>query len=178
MKRTISLLLAALMLLSLCACGKEETTEPDEVTGEVYDAGCVSALAPEGWKAFPVPDLFDNYEGDNDPTAMQIGKGAKEGWDLFSVPYVQINYYGPDVSYAEPMRDYYDETEDIEPMTLGNYTWTGFNVISEDAPLSILWTEDGDVRMQITVSLCTGKNAVTLADPEVQAIIASITVTE
>lgn len=177
MKKIIAILMAALLLLGLCACGEkdEKPADPSEVKGETYDAGEVSALVPEGWKAFPVTDLFDEYDGDYDPTAIQIAKGAESEWDLFTVPYIQINYYGPDSWGMMMDSSFYDETEDLEPMTLGSYKWTGFNVIDEEYPQTILWAEDGDIQIQVMMNLGTGKDAISVSDPEVQAIVASIT---
>ena len=52
MKKTLAFVLAATMLVLLCACGgsgNTDTTDPAKIKGEVIDAGEVKALLPEGW---------------------------------------------------------------------------------------------------------------------------------
>lgn len=122
------LILALAMLLALTACGGTPE-DPSEVKGETFDAGNISALAPKGWKAFPVSDLFDEYEGDNNPNSMQICKDADDEWDLLSKPYIMITYYDPETSFLSA-KDWYDDAEDIESFTLGNYTWEGYTCTS------------------------------------------------
>lgn len=176
-KKILLLLLAFAMTLTLAACGGTPD-DPSKVKGETFDAGNVSALTPKGWKAFPVSDFFDEYEGDNDPNAMQICKDADSEWDLFSKPYIQINYYGPETSFYSS-KDLYDDVEDIESFTLGNYTWNGYNCTSLDYPYTILETTDGDISIQVNIlKKSSGNLEIALEDAEVQAIISSITVTE
>ncbi len=177
MKKAMLLLLAlALCTVALAGCGKETPKTPEEVKGEVYDAGNVSALVPDGWKAFPVSDMFDDYDGDYDPTAMQICKGGKTELDLFSKPYIQINYYPNNTMSI--YKDWYDEAVDIEPMQLGNYTWNGFTATSLGDPIAILWPESDDVQIQVTFSLGTDDGTITLNDADVQAILMSIKTAE
>lgn len=178
MKKIIAILLALVLCFSLAACGGDGDktsgdTTPDEVKGETYDAGNVSALVPQGWKAFPVSDLFEEYDGDNDPTAVQICKGGESEWDIFTKPYLQINYYPDNSLYVS--KDFYDDAADLEPMQLGGRTWNGFTATSMDYPMAILWTE-GDVQIQVTVNLGTTDGTITINDADVQAIIASIQV--
>ena len=77
-QKSFLLILALAMLLALTACGGGTPEDPSEVKGETFDAGNISALAPKGWKAFPVSDLFDEYEGDNNPNSMQICKDGDD----------------------------------------------------------------------------------------------------
>ncbi|MBQ3552592.1 MAG: hypothetical protein IJA35_05530 [Clostridia bacterium] len=184
MKKIFALMLAMVMCFAIFAgCdpaepGGNEIQNPEDITGEVYDAGNVSALVPDGWKAFPVMDVFSDEEGATDPDALQICKGAETEWDILIKPYVQINHYGPDTTNITPSKDWYDDAEDIDPITTGSYTWNGFTGTSLDAPLAILWTEDGDHKYQITILLGTGDDAITLSDADVLAILASIDVAD
>ena len=99
MKKVLALLLAAAMCAAaLTGCGggdkPKETEKPDtkipEVPGEVFDAGNVQALVPEGWKAFPQKDIIaDN--GTMDPDVISICKGAETELDLMSKPFVRID---------------------------------------------------------------------------------------
>mgnify|MGYP001054167195 FL=1 len=177
-QKSFLLILALAMLLALTACGGGSPENPSEVKGETFDAGNISALAPKGWKAFPVSDLFDEYEGDNNPNSMQICKDGDDEWDLLSKPYVMITYYGPEASFYSS-KDWYDNVEDIESFTLGNYTWEGYTCTSLDYPYTILETIDGDIAIQVDIlEKSSDKLEIALEDVDVQAIIASITVTE
>ena len=77
-KKGFALLLAATLCLTVfTACGKDEAPEtPETVKGEVFETEMLSALAPDGWKAFQGADSFDEYEGDYDPTTLNIIKGG------------------------------------------------------------------------------------------------------
>lgn len=74
-----------------------------------------------------------------------------------------------------PMKELYEETADLEPITIGNYTWNGFTGESIGTPIAILWTgEEGAGQIQLTICLENG-DKISLEDADVQAIIASIT---
>ena len=179
MKKLIALLMALVLCLSLTACGGDAadnsgaSSGQQEIKGETYDAGNVSALVPDGWKAFPVSDLFDEYDGDNDPTALQVCKGGETEWDVFTKPYIQVNYY-PDTELSI-YKDLYDDVVDLDPIELGGRTWNGFTCSSLDYPIAIFWTE-GSEQIQVTVNLGTTDGTINVDDADVQAIIASIQV--
>lgn len=175
MKKVIVSLLAVLMCLAVFAgCGSSGTQGDPEVSGETFDGGNVSALVPDGWMAFHGTDVFGDYEEGYDPNVIQICKGAKSELDMFSKPYMQINYYGADTTMMTPGKEWYDDTADLEPMNLGNYTWNGFTGVSMEYPIAILWTEDGDAQFQISIWLEMEDGKISLDDADVQAIIASI----
>lgn len=181
MKKNVKKVMALLLALVLCTamlagCGGDKGEAPktvDEVKGETYDTGNISALVPNGWKAFPVSDLFDSYDGEYDPTALQICKGGENDFDLFTKPYVQINYYPDNTMYVSS--DWYDDVVDLDPMQIGGYTWNGFTCNNMDYPTAVLYT-DGDVQIQITMILENDGGKIALEDVDVQAIIASIQV--
>lgn len=175
-KKGFALLLAAILCLTVfTACGKDEAPEtPEAVKGETYETEMLSALVPEGWKAFQGADSFDEYEGEYDPTTLNIIKGGESDWDIFTKPYVQVIYY-PDNSdnLMYVAKDWYDDVVDLEPMKLGGYTWNAFTGSSFDYPVAVLWT-DGDVQIQIAVMLEVEGNKISLDDMDVQAIIESV----
>ena len=94
MKKLIALLLAASMCVAMLAgcngnkkpeeTGKPDSGQPDttvttqpntatpDVPGEIFDAGNVQALVPEGWKAFPQKDVFSDEEDATDPDVICI----------------------------------------------------------------------------------------------------------
>ncbi len=152
--------------------GKNNTSN-ETAKGETYDAGNVSVLVPDGWKAFPVTDVFEEYDGEYDPTAVQVCKGGEEEWDIFTKPYMQINYYPDNSMYVSS--DWYDNVVELEPMQIGGYTWNGFTGTSLDYPMAVLYT-DGDVQIQVSITLENTDGKISLDDADVQAIIASIQV--
>lgn len=176
----LALVLVGLLMLSLCtACGaKGKNQDPTKITGEIFDAGNVSAMAPKGWKAFPVSDVFDAYEGDNNPNSIYLCKGAKNEFDLFSKPLVTITYYGPDTIYYSA-KSLFEDAKDIEGFTLGDYDWTGYEYASfEDAKTIMVETVKDDITITACFLTKTGNQTLSLEDPDIQAILANIKVTE
>jgi len=201
MKKLIALLLALSMLVCLTACGggdkkseggkssdpsKEVTGETDdtgkssdpskEVTGETYDAGNVSALVPEGWKAFPATDMWSDEENATDPDQLNIVKGGETEFDMLTKPYIQIVHYEPG-SMMVPSKDYYDSAADVDPVTTGELTWEGFSAVGMlEASFIIMWTTNADGhQFQINIYDKTDEGTITLNDADVLAILASIT---
>ena len=187
-----ALILAALMCMVLLAgCGKEEeaaasetnkTEKTDmeasektdaEVPGEIFDAGNVQALVPEGWKAFPQSDAFSDEEGATDPDVITICKGAETDLDLMSKPFVRFDYYGPDTEMGGGMKDWYSNVEDLEPIQCGPYTWEGFTT-TDYGLMAVLTAEDGKHQYQASVYLKTDDGSISLEDDDVLAILASV----
>ena len=176
----LALVLAGLLLLSLCtACGgKDKEQDPAKITGEVFDAGNVRAMAPKGWKAFPVSDAFDEYEGDNNPNSIYLCKGAKSEFDIFTNPLVTITYYGPDTTYFSA-KSLFDDAEDIAGFTLGDYDWTGYTYTAlGDAKTVMLETTKGDISITAYFLTETDGEKLSVEDADIQAILASIQVAE
>lgn len=159
------------------AAPEESTEEPaantSDVAGEMYNAGNFSALVPEGWKAFPVEDIFADEEGAISPNSLSVCKGGETDWDLFSKPYLDIDYYGENSKLTPPAKDWYDDAEDIASFTAGNFTWEGFSATSYEMPMIILWGINGDVEYQVTIWFNGG--SISQTDADVQAILASLT---
>ena len=177
MKKIMIFMLAAVLFTAMLAgcSGTPAATDPADIKGETFDGGNISALVPDGWMGFHGTDYFDEYEEGYDPNVIQIAKGAKSEWDLLTKPYIMIGYYGPDNPMMTPMKELYEETADLEPITIGNYTWNRFTGESIGTPIAILWTgEEGAGQIQLTICLENG-DKISLEDADVQAIIASIT---
>lgn len=192
MKKFLAILLVLTMALCLFACGGKDTETPDnndkenvggeenndggnaEVKGETYSTGNFSALVPEGWKAFPVSDIWSDDADAKDPDALQIVKGGETDWDLFTKPYIKFDYYGPSESLMTPSSEWYDNATDLEPITAGKYTWNGFSATSMDVPMIILWAEDGDYQYQATIWTDQGDGTISVTDADVLAILASV----
>lgn len=155
---------------------KEE--KPDNETavgGELYDAGNVTVLIPEGWTAFPEKDVFADDEDTMNPDVLNVSKGGKTELDLFSKPYVRINYFGPDITMMKPDASWYEDVEDMEPFATGAHTWNGFFCTSLGTALAFLWCEEGEHQYQATLTLGSGTDTITPEDSDVRAILASVT---
>ena len=178
-KNILSILAAVLLTVTLAGCsGGPAVTDPADITGETFGDGNISALVPDGQMGFHGTDYFEEYEEGYDPNVIQIAKGAKSEWDLLSTPYVMISYFGPDNPMMGPMKELYEESADIEPVTIGDYTWSGFTGKSIDTPIAILWTgEEGSDQIQVMICLENG-DKISLEDADVQAIIASINISK
>ncbi|MBR2639881.1 MAG: hypothetical protein IKD39_04870, partial [Oscillospiraceae bacterium] len=153
MKRIIAFLLVFILCFSGCGSDEPsvnpeqnnpESSSSPEISGEVFSAGNVKALVPEGWMAFTIADVFAETAGEKDPDVIQICKDAESDWDIFTNPYVQINYYGPDVEFFAPGKDWYTDTEDIKPFKAGSHEWEGFTGYSDEYLFAMLWCIEGD----------------------------------
>jgi len=193
MKKILALLLAAVVCAALLAgCGgssnpqstdKPDTgtttaaAKPDEaapaVSGEFFDAGNVQALVPEGWKAFPQSDVFSDEEGATDPDVISICKGGETDFDLLTKPFVRIDYYGPDTEMGGGLKEWYSNTEDLEPVRCGKYTWEGFTT-TDYGLMAVLVAQDGKHQYQASVYLETDDGTISLDDEDVLAILASV----
>lgn len=173
MKKLFAILLTLLLLASLMACGKDKApATPEEVKGTVYDTGVFTVLVPDGWLAVPGPDIFDDYEGDEDPYQLSIYKGAESEWDAFSTPGVTIIFHEPDEEISDQSW-FYDNVETLAPITTGDYTWDAFTGESIGDPIAVLTTHSPSV-VQVNFTLEVNKKAITLEDAEVIAILQSI----
>jgi len=141
-----------------------------------HSAENISALVPEGWKAFPF------YSGGKEsPNTFSIHKGALTTMDQWYTPGVQVQLF-PDGSGfgSNTQKDMYPDVSDLTPQGLGDYTWEGFTGLAKDnkgefsRPFALLWTDAGSDKIQVTVWLKMEEISISLDDAEVQEIISSI----
>ena len=171
MKKFLAMMLVVMMVAAMfVACGEKEPETNGgenggvaEVKGEVFDAGEVKVLVPEGWKAYQM-----------DENTIQMGKGTGEILNPFSDSYLQIDYYDADTYMMEPDSSFYDDVEDIAAFELGGYTWNGFKAKSFGYAIITLWAEDGDDQFQVMVWPETGSKKISLDDSDFKAILESI----
>ena len=194
MKKALLIILVLILALCLASCGgkrvagsdiDESIAGGDDIvknvsgagndnagsaaapSGDEYNSGTISVIVPEGWMAFP---YYGMGSGDIDPDVISVNKGAKSEFDIQITPGLQItrNYHG-----SAANRDLYEETTDVGPLKLGNYTWQGFSGESYGYSFVILWT-DGDDSFQVTVWTDMGGETISFDDGDVQGIIACI----
>lgn len=184
MKKLIALLIALSMVVCFAACGGNENNdgpnagnkEPAaEITGETYDAGNVSVLVPDGWKAFPVFDMWSDEENATDPDQVNVVKGGETDFDLLTKPYIQIVHYEPG-GMVTPSKEYYENAADVESITAGDLTWEGFSgegLLGDT--LIVMWTTNADGhQFQLNIFNKTDAAEFALTDADVLAILGSI----
>jgi len=190
MKRMLVIGMVLLLSISMLAgCGgggdngdsagsdKKDSSKTAETSkGETYSAENISATVPDGWKAFPF------YSGgEESPNTFSVQKGALTALDIWSTPGIQISLF-PDGSGfgSNTQKDMYEDVMDLAPLTVGDYTWSGFSGLSKNSageyvlPFAILWTDAGNDKIQATVWLEMEGNTITLLDWDVQAILGSV----
>ncbi|MBR6791421.1 MAG: hypothetical protein IKM31_11215 [Oscillospiraceae bacterium] len=194
MKKLLTFMITAVILAGTLAGCKDKTPEkpaviPDKpssgqtsgetsavtptVSGTVFDAGNVQALVPDGWKAFPQSDAFTDDPDDTDPDVISVCKGGETDLDLLTKPSVRIDYYGSGTEMMGGLEDWYDQVESLDPIRLGPYTWEGF-ITTDYGRTAILCAEDGEHQYQASVYLDVEGQTISLDDPDVQAILASV----
>lgn len=195
MKKLAYILLALTLLLSLAACGgKTETpNEPNQTAqtpggeaantpapeapstkGEFYDTDNFKVLIPEGWKAFPQHDVFNDDPDAMNPNILQICKGATSDFDLFSKPLITVNYAGKSTTMMAPSKSFYDNVEDMADVTTGDHTWSAYSCESMGQKMYLLFEDQGVIQFQAAVAYETSGGSISLDDADVQAILASI----
>ncbi|MBR4158206.1 MAG: hypothetical protein IKR07_04765 [Oscillospiraceae bacterium] len=197
MKKWIGILLVLCMLAGLAACGgkteapaatgspaqasnsKPETeSKPGapaaSTKGEVYDTGNFKVLVPDGWKAFPQHDVFNDDPDAMNPNIIQICKGATSDFDLFTKPLITINYAGKSTTMMAPSKTFYDNVEDMDDVTTGDHTWSAYSCESMGQKLYMLFEDQGVIQFQAAVGYETDGGSISLSDADVQAILSSI----
>jgi len=201
MKKALALSLTVLLGMALLAgCGGDEeqgsqttsgtsttagasttasadvSPSPSSAKGETHDAGNVSALVPDGWKAFPF------YSGgEESENTFSVHKGALAAMDIWATPGVQITFFPEGAGFgSNNQKDLYREVADLATQKMGDYTWEGFTAMSRNVkdeyviPFAIYWTDAGSDKIQAIVWLEQGDAKVSVDDPDVVSIIASI----
>ena len=204
-KKAFCILLSFMLMLSITACGGDDepketeingngkpdtsvSTEPDttasEITGEIYDTGELRALVPDGWAAFPIPDVFADEPDAVKTSCFHIIKGGVSDRDIHAKPYIRLECLEPGVQIADPDPALEKNVEDVGPLNLGGYSWNGY--VFEDCfggygkpvvgKMAVLWTEAGSTRYEAVIRLEFNgqKEKISLEDDDVQAILASV----
>ena len=158
--------------------------EPEAAESMFYDTGKLRALVPEGWAAFPVPDVFADEPGKMKTSCFYIIKGGTSDSDVHSKPYVMLEYYGSDIPVTEPDEVLFANVEEVSSMQIGERIWNGY--VGEDLSggygnavigrMASLWTVENGVYLTATIRLEFDgqKDKISLEDKELQAILASV----
>lgn len=204
-KKAFCILLSFMLMLSITACGGDDkpketekndngkpdtsvSTKPDtmapEVSGEIYDTGELRALVPDGWAAFPIPDVFADEPDAVKTSCFHIIKDGTSDRDIHAKPYIRLERCEPDAQITDPDPAFYKNIEDVGPLDLGGHSWSGY--VCEDCfggygkpvigKMAVLWTGVGNVRYEAVIRLEFNgqKEKISLEDSDVQAILASV----
>lgn len=147
-----------------------------DISGEIIDVGIISALCPDGWKNYDVPDYFSDDVNAIAPDMLEFHKKGKGEDDQFDYVGLDIQYYKNGFSEDRPTSIFDGAVEDWGPIDLGNRTWEGF--VGLDEKRAHLWSYDGEKipMISILMNLELEGETISLDDEDVLAIIASIKV--
>ncbi len=155
--------------------GSVQIADYASVGGEIAETAKFSVLVPDGWKAFPVKST--SGDGSMDEYKLNIIKGGTSNDDLWSKNAIKIEVADYNASYSVYL-DAFENYEDVE-LKLGDYTYTGpageYSGGWECAMLSAPVTVDsGEGFVAGSVFYKVKDEVISLSDPDVQAILASI----
>ncbi|MCR5649313.1 MAG: hypothetical protein K6F67_07280 [Oscillospiraceae bacterium] len=200
MKKTLAIILCVAMVLSLVfvlgACGKKpagtDTPASDngggkDVKGETIDTTVFKAVCPKGWLNIAQTDIWgEQDENGNYPLktdALQFCKGAKSEFDAFSKPSVNIYMLTSSVEDTIEGFGWWYKTVEETTFSVNGADVKGVNLTDDNL------SGDGEYKYECAfvnvggtdfqVMLMTQNDdgtetGISIADPEVQAIIASI----
>ena len=139
----------------------------------LFDSGYFRIRVPDGWMAFYGTDS----SGKITQKKVHIYKDAKFETDIFTHVGITICFFGKRDIYLST-KDFYDNIVDMEPFTLGDYTWTGYTCTSLGYPYTMLETrQDGSV-FQVMILKKNGEHTIAFEDADVQTILTSLTQTK
>ena len=84
--------------------------------------------------------------------------------------------FGKQDYYISP-KFFYDNIVDMEPFTLGAYTWNGYTCTSLGYPYTMLEAKQDGCVFQVMILTKNGEYEISLADTDVQTILTSLTQT-
>jgi len=147
--------------------------DPAGTNGKTHDTGNFSVLIPDGWLEIP---FFRN--GEYDPDALGIYKGAQNEYGMTNCPGIQI-YYPATHDIIPKNRNNCKEVSELTPLELENGTWEGFSGMYSGYPLVALFN-NGNEGFAVTVWLTSayGEETISIDDADVLAIIAGISLGE
>lgn len=139
---------------------------------DLFDGGYFRIVVPDGWMAF----FGIDSECRTTQKKVHIFKEAKLETDIFTHAGITICFFGKQDIYVST-RFFYDNVEDLEPFSLGAYTWHGYTCTSFGYPYTILEAKQDGCVFQTMILRKNGEYEISLADADVQAILASLTQT-
>ena len=137
--------------------------------GTYYEGSVIRAFVPYGWKAF----LGIDSEGKASEKKLHICKGADSELDIFSKVSVTVCFYSEDDFFFSP-RGFYDDVADIEPVSIGDKTYTGYTCKSLGYPYTMLERHENGCVFFVMILEKNGDHVISISDSDVSAILESI----
>ena len=135
-----------------------------------FDSGTFRIAVPDGWMAFCGIDS----ECKTTPKKVHIFKDARLETDIFNHAGLTICFFGKEDYYISP-KFFYDNIVDMEPFTLGAYTWNGYTCTSFGYPYTMLEAKQDGCVFQVMILEKNGEYEISLTDTDVQTILTSLT---
>ncbi|MBR5708137.1 MAG: hypothetical protein IKX41_02010 [Oscillospiraceae bacterium] len=200
MKKTLAIILCVAMVLSLVfalgACGKKQdggdttstsSSSGKDVKGETVDTTVFKAVCPKGWLNIPQTDVWGEQDEDGNyplkTDALQFCKGAKSEWDAFSKPSVNIYQLTSSIDDTIDGFGWWYKTVEETTFTVNGQELRGVALTDDNLSgdgeykYECAFINVGGVDFQIMLMTQDddgSETGLSMADPEVQAIIGSI----
>lgn len=164
MKRIVALSLVLMLGLSLLAgCKKKQESAPGSDTaavGAVQTCGTMDVYVPAGWTL--VNQDMSAY--------LCLGSG-----DPANESYINLQHFAPGAFVSAPLKEHYTDVQELEAMTFGDHSWSGFSG-SRNGIRAIVLTTSSDVdNFMAVVSFTESSGVLSLEDPDVQSILSGVT---
>ncbi len=170
-----------LALFSGCSLSSDsnsgDTLYSQNVSGDTVSAGTVSALCPDGWTSIGAPDMTSSDSSATADNEIRFVKGGSSEEDILTNAYIDIIYYaeGSEIMEIDPT-EWYDNVEEIEEFTTGNYTWAGYSAQSLGVPFVYMRCETDGNTLEVYLYTREGsENSASITDEDVLSILESIT---
>ena len=155
----------------------------DSIQPKTYDTGRFRALIPAGWTAFAVEDVFSDTPGAVKTDCFHIIRGGTDPSDVKTNLYIILEYYGPGEPMEEPDPSCLKDSRQLTPFQTGEHLWYGFTGtdVQGRARLgtsAVLWTREGENRYIVAFPLEFNQQTLSLEDPALLAILASLSPSE
>jgi len=139
----------------------------------IFNSGRFSVTVPDGWLAFCGTDSG----GKATQKKIHIYKGITFQTDIFTHAGITVCFFGKEDYYLSP-KSFYDNIVDMEPISIGSYTWNGYTCTSLGYPYTMLDTKQDGYIFQVMILMKNRENEISLDDEDVKLIIGSLTVAE
>lgn len=135
----------------------------------IFESKKFRVTVPDGWMAFSGTDSG----GKVTPKKIHVYKGISLETDIFTHAGITVCFFDKEDYYLSP-KHFYDNIQDIEPLTIGAHTWNGYTCTSLGYPYTMLDTEHDGCIFQVMILMKNREHEISLWDPDVRAIIESI----
>ena len=177
-KRIIIIMLAAVMLVSVSACGKRDAasdqyTQTYSALGEIVDNGKFKAVCPRGWHQAYAYDLTRSTEKPDMDILVFVkgGTGVDE-----NKPYIKISYHKQDAQFTALDGSGYGDVQTVPAFIAGSNTFSGFTALVSGQRFAYLTAPDENGTYEVYLWMHVGENIqAMITDSDVNSILSSIT---